>query len=48
MELICKPQKAVVTSLVFRVSLDGGDCSPSGDQFARLLTYIIKIWNEIQ
>uniref|UniRef100_A0A2H1WM85 SFRICE_027610 n=1 Tax=Spodoptera frugiperda TaxID=7108 RepID=A0A2H1WM85_SPOFR len=42
---IPNPQKAgnaVVTPLVFRVSVGGDDCSPSGDPTARLPAYTIK------
>uniref|UniRef100_A0A2H1WN63 SFRICE_040728 n=1 Tax=Spodoptera frugiperda TaxID=7108 RepID=A0A2H1WN63_SPOFR len=33
---------AFVTPVVFRVSMGGGDCLPSGDPSARLPAYIIK------
>uniref|UniRef100_A0A2H1VKJ4 SFRICE_020145 n=1 Tax=Spodoptera frugiperda TaxID=7108 RepID=A0A2H1VKJ4_SPOFR len=36
------PGNALVTPLVFQVSLGGGDCLPSGNASARLTTCFIK------
>uniref|UniRef100_A0A2H1V231 SFRICE_028148 n=1 Tax=Spodoptera frugiperda TaxID=7108 RepID=A0A2H1V231_SPOFR len=38
-----KASNALVTVLVFQVSMSGGDCLPSGDPSTRLPAYSIKI-----
>uniref|UniRef100_A0A2H1WD02 SFRICE_021008 n=1 Tax=Spodoptera frugiperda TaxID=7108 RepID=A0A2H1WD02_SPOFR len=37
---------ALVTPLVFRLSMGGSDCLPSDDPSARLLAYTIKMFRE--